>query len=57
LSDGAGWPSDPATSCVDPVTVKTCCRVTPPEGGGGGAGRTLERTTYWMQLALQAVSP
>jgi len=27
------------------------------EGGGGGAPRTLERATYWMQLALQAVSP
>jgi hypothetical protein len=26
-------------------------------GHGGGAGRTLERMTYWMQLALQAVSP
>lgn len=26
-------------------------------GAGGGASRTLERTTYWMQLALQAVSP
>jgi hypothetical protein len=24
---------------------------------GGGAPRTLERATYWMQLALQAVSP
>jgi hypothetical protein len=27
------------------------------EGYGGGAPRTLERATYWMQLALQAVSP
>ena len=27
------------------------------EGRGGGGGSTLERTTYWMQLALQAVSP
>ena len=27
------------------------------EGHGGGARRTLERATYWMQLALQAVSP
>jgi hypothetical protein len=26
-------------------------------GQGGGGGRTLERATYWMQLALQAVSP
>jgi hypothetical protein len=26
-------------------------------GHGGGAGRTLERVTYWMQLALQGVSP
>jgi hypothetical protein len=26
-------------------------------GRGGGAGRTLERTMYWMQLALQAVAP
>jgi len=26
-------------------------------GRGGGAPRTLERVTYWMQLALQAVSP
>jgi aminopeptidase N len=26
-------------------------------GGGGGAPRTLERAVYWMQLALQAVSP
>jgi hypothetical protein len=25
--------------------------------GGGGAPRTLERATYWMQLALQAVAP
>ncbi|HEY8038312.1 MAG TPA: M1 family aminopeptidase, partial [Polyangiaceae bacterium] len=25
--------------------------------GAGGAPRTLERATYWMQLALQAVSP
>jgi hypothetical protein len=27
------------------------------EGHAGGAGSTLERATYWMQLALQAVSP
>jgi len=27
------------------------------EGEGGGAPRTLERVTYWTQLALQAVSP
>jgi hypothetical protein len=27
------------------------------EGGGGGAPRTLERATYLMQLALQAVGP
>jgi hypothetical protein len=27
------------------------------EGRGGGARRTLERATYFMQLALQAVSP
>ena len=27
------------------------------EGRGGGAGSTLERVTYWMQLALQGVSP
>jgi hypothetical protein len=27
------------------------------EGRGGSAGSTLERATYWMQLALQAVSP
>ncbi|HEY3817350.1 MAG TPA: M1 family aminopeptidase [Polyangiaceae bacterium] len=27
------------------------------EGRGGGAGSTLERATYWMQLALQAVAP
>jgi len=27
------------------------------DGNGGGAPRTLERATYWMQLALQAVSP
>jgi hypothetical protein len=27
------------------------------EGHGGSGGRTLERATYWMQLALQAVSP
>ncbi len=27
------------------------------QGDGGGAPRTLERATYWMQLALQAVSP
>jgi hypothetical protein len=26
-------------------------------GHGGGGARTLERATYWMQLALQAVSP
>jgi hypothetical protein len=26
-------------------------------GGGHGAPRTLERALYWMQLALQAVSP
>jgi hypothetical protein len=26
-------------------------------GGGGGAPRTLERVTYWMQLAVQAVAP
>jgi hypothetical protein len=26
-------------------------------GGGGGAPRTLERATYWMQLAVQAVAP
>jgi hypothetical protein len=27
------------------------------EGHGGSGSRTLERATYWMQLALQAVSP
>jgi len=27
------------------------------EDGGGGAWKTLERATYWMQLALQAVAP
>jgi hypothetical protein len=27
------------------------------EGRGGGAPRTLERATYWMQLVLQALSP
>jgi hypothetical protein len=27
------------------------------EGRGGGAPRTLERATYFMQLALQAISP
>jgi hypothetical protein len=27
------------------------------DGRGGGGARTLERATYWMQLALQAVSP
>ncbi len=26
-------------------------------GGGHGAPRTLERALYFMQLALQAVSP
>ena len=26
-------------------------------GGGGGAPRTLERMVYWMELAVQAVSP
>jgi hypothetical protein len=26
-------------------------------GARGWAPRTLERATYWMQLALQAVSP
>jgi hypothetical protein len=27
------------------------------DGSGGSAPRTMERATYWMQLALQAVSP
>jgi hypothetical protein len=27
------------------------------EGEGGSAPRTLERATYWMQLALQVISP
>jgi hypothetical protein len=27
------------------------------DGGGGGAPRTFERALYWMQVALQMVSP
>jgi hypothetical protein len=27
------------------------------DGGGGGAPRTFERALYFMQLALQAMSP
>jgi hypothetical protein len=27
------------------------------DDGGGGAWKTLERATYWMQLALQTVAP
>jgi hypothetical protein len=27
------------------------------DGRGGGAARTMERATYWMQLVLQVVSP